>query len=156
MKNKYKKVGKPKLFFTALLVSFALFSGQSSIAQCTPSTTGPWDYIATFNTTGGFTNISHTSTAMATGGYGDFTAVYSVSQMPGESISFSETYSGNGGHGPSRSDGSRSTRSDQGQVGRRQLHHHLPRRFAGPRVPAYNRPGSNARPAPARYRWKRR
>jgi len=57
MKNKYKKVGKPKLSFTALLVTFDIFSGQSSIVQCTPSTIGPWDYIVTFNTTGGFTNI---------------------------------------------------------------------------------------------------
>ena len=99
MKNKYTKSIKSRLLFTAAVATFTLFSGQFSFAQCTPSTTGPWDYIATFNTTGGFTNISHTSTAMATAGYGDFTAVHSVSQLAGESISFSETYSGNGGHG---------------------------------------------------------
>jgi len=107
MKNNYLKVkrdlinlqkGKTLLTAIASFLMF-IFTGLSSFAQCTPSTTGPWDYIATFNTTGGITNIAHTSTAMATAGYGDFTNVYSVSQLAGSSISFTETYSGNGGHG---------------------------------------------------------
>ncbi len=68
------------------------------ITYCTPSTTGTIDYISSFSTTGGITNINNPSGNLSGTGYGDFYAAYSASQIAGGSLNFTETYQG-GNHG---------------------------------------------------------
>lgn len=64
-----------------------------SVGYCTPSSNAGsetyGDYIASFTTTGGVDNIDNTDSGYSAGGYGNFSASHSVSQAPGETISFS-------------------------------------------------------------------
>jgi len=60
-------------------------------SYCTPSYSETSDYIKSFVTTGGTTNISNTNTSQGTGGYSDFYSSHSASITPGETLSFSVT-----------------------------------------------------------------
>lgn len=68
------------------------------ISYCTPSSTNTSDYISSFATTGGVANITNNSSGFSTGGYGNFYNTHTVSQFPGSSINFTETFVG-GSHG---------------------------------------------------------
>jgi hypothetical protein len=68
------------------------------ISYCTPSSTNTSDYISSFATTGGVANITNNSGGLSTGGYGNFYNTHTVSQFPGSSINFTETFVG-GSHG---------------------------------------------------------
>ena len=60
-------------------------------SYCTPSYSETSDYIKSFVTTGGNTNISNTNTSQGTGGYSDFYSSHSASIEPGETLSFTVT-----------------------------------------------------------------
>src|SRR5690606_12925664 len=61
-------------------------------------TTSSSYYINNFSTTGGVDNISNLNSGYSLGGYGDFTATDTVSQVSGNSISFSGSF-GSGTYG---------------------------------------------------------
>jgi|GEM_PF-439406 len=61
-----------------------------NITYCTPSFSGDWGYINTFETIGGTTNINNITNAQSQNGYGDFTS-QSVVITAGESFDFSAT-----------------------------------------------------------------
>lgn len=61
-------------------------------SYCTPSSTNTSDYISSFSTTGGVVNITNNSGGLSGTGYGNFYNTHTVSQYPGSSISFTETY----------------------------------------------------------------
>lgn len=69
-----------------------------TVTACTPVSTNSTDYIISFATTGGITNISNLSSGASSAGYGNFYGTHSVSQEAGQAIGFSETYQG-GSHG---------------------------------------------------------
>ena len=60
-------------------------------SYCTPSYSQTSDYIKSFVTTGGTTNISNTNTGQGTGGYSDFYNSHSASIDAGETLSFTVT-----------------------------------------------------------------
>ena len=60
-------------------------------SYCTPHYSQTSDYIKSFVTTGGTTNISNTNTGQGTGGYSDFYNNYSASIDAGETLSFTVT-----------------------------------------------------------------
>ncbi len=64
------------------------FTTASNICYCTPTTTGTY-YLTNVTTTGGSTNISHTATAKAPGGYADLTATQIVTAWEGQEIGVS-------------------------------------------------------------------
>ncbi|RYE22202.1 MAG: hypothetical protein EOP51_13830, partial [Sphingobacteriales bacterium] len=70
-----------------------------TVNACVPSSTSSSDYINSFSTSGGITNISNTSSGYSTGGYGNFYTTHSASQNAGGILSFSETHVGTGMHG---------------------------------------------------------
>ena len=69
-----------------------------NVSACVPSSTSALDYISSFATTGGVTNINRTSTSMSSGGYGNLYNTISATQEAGATLSFTETYQG-GNHG---------------------------------------------------------
>ncbi|HMI06744.1 MAG TPA: GEVED domain-containing protein [Flavobacterium sp.] len=69
----------------------------STGTYCTSTSTGTFAYIDNFTTTGGISNINNT-TVLSTGGYGDYSATLSASQLAGQPINFSSSYTG-GTHG---------------------------------------------------------
>ncbi|MGV7107454.1 GEVED domain-containing protein [Flavobacterium sp. U410] len=73
-------------------------TGSAASGYCTPSSTNTSDYISSFTTTGGVTNINNNSGGLSGTGYGDFYTTHSTSQYPGSSLNFTETYNG-GSHG---------------------------------------------------------
>ena len=64
-------------------------------SYCTPHYSQTSDYIKSFVTTGGTTNISNTNTGQGTDGYSDFYNNYSASIDAGETLSFTVTRSYN-------------------------------------------------------------
>ena len=70
----------------------------AAATYCIPFTDGTIDYIRSFITTSGVSNINNPSNGMSGTGYGDFYAAHSASQYPGSSLNFIEVYQG-GSHG---------------------------------------------------------
>jgi hypothetical protein len=69
-----------------------------NLVYCTPSSTNSIDYISSFVTSGGITNINNPSAGISGTGYGNFYATFSASQFAGSSLNFTEIYQG-GNHG---------------------------------------------------------
>ncbi|MFT3795305.1 GEVED domain-containing protein [Flavobacterium sp.] len=73
--------------------TYVLGSVTTTGGYCSSTTsTGTTRYINNFSTSGGISNVNN-STAFSTGGYGDYT-VFSASQLAGQAINFSASYTG--------------------------------------------------------------
>ncbi len=66
---------------------------------CIPSGSNTSYYIKDFSTTGGVLNINNTASGYSTGGYGDFTATDTVSQMRTNVVNLSSSYSSSSTYG---------------------------------------------------------
>ena len=74
------------------------FTTANAPCHCIPTSTNTGDYISSFSTALGITNINNNSGGLSGTGYGDFYATHSASQFAGSSLNFTETYNG-GSHG---------------------------------------------------------
>ncbi|MFP9116124.1 beta strand repeat-containing protein, partial [Flavobacterium sp. RHBU_3] len=68
-------------------------TGSFYNGYCTPASTSSTYYISNFATTGGYTNISNTSSGYSTGGYGNFTAQSLSASTVTTPIGFSASFS---------------------------------------------------------------
>src|SRR5690606_29003594 len=53
-----------------------------------PNSRNTGDYVSSFLTSGGITNINNANSGFSNGGYGDFSSSHWASQLSGESLSF--------------------------------------------------------------------
>ena len=72
--------------------------GPGCLTYCSPSSTSTIDYISSFITTGGITNINNPSGGISMSGYGNFYSTHTASQSAGSTLNFTEVYNG-GNHG---------------------------------------------------------
>lgn len=87
--NLMKRLSVGVLLMMAALMTPSLSWGVYCIPGNTLST---GYYINSFSTTGGLVNITNNNSGFSPGGYGNFTATQTVSQVPGGSVSFAGSF----------------------------------------------------------------